>query len=99
MNMQKSNLSCVISKDTGEPLYTFKQQSSVAPKDSATVSFSFNAPQPGFYSVVFSADEKQIKKFNIAYEPEKIVSPYDAQKDFNSFWDLTILQLHEIKPE
>lgn len=99
MNMQKSNLSCVISKDTGEPLYTFKQQSSVAPKDSATVSFSFNAPQPGFYSVVFSADDKQIKKFNIAYEPEKIVSPYDAQKDFNSFWDLTILQLHEIKPE
>lgn len=98
-NMQKSELTCQISKDTGEKLYDFKQQSFVAPKDSVRVSFSFNTPAPGFYSVVFSADNKQIKKFNIAYEPEKISSPADAQRDFNQFWDLSILQLHEIAPE
>ncbi len=54
---------------------------------------------PGFYRVVVAGSLGVVKKFNIGYEPEKIISPPDAQPDIREFWNKAKEELAAVKPE
>lgn len=62
----------------------------------------YTNPQPGFYryTIQLIMDTTLVcqSKFNVGYEPEKIVSPIDAQADFRAFWDKGLLDLAKVKP-
>lgn len=64
--------------------------------------FSFVPPAPGFYRVsVYAADgtaKSRTLKFNVGYDPEKIVSPPDARADFDAFWEKTLAELAGVRP-
>lgn len=64
--------------------------------------FVYHHPNPGFYrySVYMKQNNHMIceKKFNVGYEPEKIVSPIDAKADFKAFWDDGLKELKKIRP-
>lgn len=64
--------------------------------------FGLKLPQPGFYryDISFALDgNRQIhKKFNVGYEPEKIVSPNDQPADFDIFWSNNLSELAKVDP-
>jgi cephalosporin-C deacetylase-like acetyl esterase len=66
-------------------------------------SFKLENPNPGFYrySVSFAENGDIVceKKFNVGYEPEKIVSPLDNQADFKEFWDNNLKELKKVAPQ
>ncbi len=66
--------------------------------DSSLVSFDFRL-KPGFYRITLSIPGGKVKKFNIGYEPEKIVSPYDAQPDIDEFWERAKKELASVSPD
>ena len=49
---EQYNIKCEIRDFLGTPLYDIAQTGSVAPLDSAQLSFTFKALQPGFYNVM-----------------------------------------------
>ena len=65
--------------------------------------FEFVNPTPGFYryTVQLKRNNEVVceKKFNVGYEPEKIVSPIDAQPDFKEFWDNNLAELAKVAPD
>jgi len=65
--------------------------------------FNIDIPAPGFYRCTAWAEKEGIKgeevKFNIGYEPEKIVSPVDTLPGFTEFWKATRAQLDQVKPD
>jgi len=69
---------------------------------SGLVLFGIDIPAPGFYRCTAWAEKEGIKgeevKFNIGYEPEKIVSPVDTLPGFAEFWKTTRAGLDQVKP-
>lgn len=64
------------------------------------VRFAFTVPAPGFYRCTLTAaDGSEIRRFNLGYEPEFIVSPGDAQPDLREFWDRARAELDAVAPE
>ncbi|MDR2057391.1 MAG: acetylxylan esterase [Dysgonamonadaceae bacterium] len=92
-----------ITSDDYLPVYSFSQQIKIYANDSIQTTFTFAFPAPGFYRCCIyqetNGQKSEEKKFNIGYEPEKIISPGDAQPDFQSFWDSTRKELDQVKPE
>lgn len=70
---------------------------------SGLVLFDIDLPAPGFYRCTAWAEKEGIKgeevKFNIGYEPEKIVSPVDTLPGFAEFWKTTRAELDQVKPD
>lgn len=70
---------------------------------SGLVLFDIDLPAPGFYRCTAWAEKEGIKgeevKFNIGYEPEKIVSPVDTLPGFAEFWKTTRAGLDQVKPD
>lgn len=64
--------------------------------------YDIDLSAPGFYRCTAWAEKEGIKgeevKFNIGYEPEKIVSPVDTLPGFAAFWKTTRAQLDQVKP-
>ncbi|MCC8188565.1 MAG: acetylxylan esterase [Bacteroides sp.] len=98
-----SALQLHITRDTHEPLYTFSQSAQVAAGESAQMQFAFSLPEPGFYRCLLTEQaqgkEVEVKRFNIGYEPEQIVSLPDAQPDLREFWDRARAELAQVAPE
>lgn len=61
--------------------------------------FDMGSLEPGFYEIHLSVNGKEIKPFNIGFDPEKIVSEPDRAEDFDLFWEQTLAQLAEIPVE
>jgi cephalosporin-C deacetylase-like acetyl esterase len=64
--------------------------------------FTVPNPQPGFYrysATWVSPGETLKKRVTVGYEPEKIVSPVDSHADFRAFWDQSLNELAQVKPE
>ena len=63
----------------------------------------FKLTNPGFYRFkLFLQRNNEIsdpEKFNIGYEPEKIISIRDAKPDFESFWTQTLSELNKVEPK
>ncbi|MCI1779116.1 MAG: acetylxylan esterase [Bacteroidales bacterium] len=89
----------LVSTDKGKKLYEFSQGVSLSPMDSTVISFGFDVPSPGFYKILLKHDGKLIKKFNIGFEPEKIISPPDPKPDFREFWDKARTELASVDPQ
>lgn len=62
----------------------------------------FAPPAPGFYRVTLYVENEgkkgAEKKFNVGYEPEKIISAPDAKPDFEQFWKETRAELDKVEP-
>lgn len=86
------------STDKNVYLGGMSQLVSLNANDSTVLSFSFPLT-PGFYKCKISDGGKEIKTFNIGYDPEKIISPYDAQLDFDEFWNKAKIELSKVAPE
>ncbi len=87
-----------LATDKREDIGKFVKRVKVAPHDSSEVMFGFGV-KPGFYRVRLSASDGWEKRFNIGYEPERIVSPVDAQPDLREFWDKAKSDLSKIAPD
>ena len=93
------NIRLTVNTDKRMPVYCFAQQTTVAPHDTALVSFSFTLPAPGFYRCTVSNEDVEIQKFNIGYEPEAIVSLPDNQPDIDTFWETAKKELAAVAPD
>jgi len=99
----------VTTDDYSKVIACTSQSKSVESNDSVEADFTLNVT-PGFYRCIVEKDllplrdtdpvgnVELVKKFNIGYEPEKIVSLPDAQPDFKKFWDGTKSLLAKVKP-
>jgi len=97
------NISLSIYTDKKAYLFSLSQDVTIHNNDSSKLRFNFQLPQPGFYRCILSKKNngisKDIKKFNIGYEPEAVVSLPDRQPDFKAFWDKTKKELAGVAPE
>ncbi len=67
---------------------------------SSEVVFEVALPQAGFYRCLVIADGRDtLKHFNIGLDPERIISPADAQPDFDEFWLAARAELDAVAPE
>lgn len=99
---QALNLICIITTDTYLPVDSLVF--AVKPGKSGTIGhrIAFNPPAAGFYRIsVYTMDgtaKSRVKRFNIGYNPEQIVSPPDAKPDFLEFWGNTRSELDKVAP-
>lgn len=96
--ISKCEVSLTVTTDQGLPVTEMSQRVAVAAGDSTAMQFLFDVV-PGFYRCTVTGDGKEVKKFNIGFEPENIVSLPDAQPDFDEFWQRTIDELAAVDPE
>lgn len=101
-------MSCVVTKNI--LIDTITQMVRIAAGDSTPVYISPGKQlEPEYYRVSMKLDgksiytkirnwagEKKVSKFNIGVDPEKIVSPYDGQPDFDQFWADTKSELRSL---
>jgi cephalosporin-C deacetylase-like acetyl esterase len=75
----------------------------IKPEKRYTGSFQRTNPDPGFYRYIISFIENNEiafeKTFNVGYDPEKIDSPLDHSPDLKEFWDKTLAELKQVKPQ
>ncbi|MDR0863819.1 MAG: acetylxylan esterase [Candidatus Symbiothrix sp.] len=91
-----------LTTDDYQPVQRDSNDIKIKPNQNYTHSFQLANPNPGFYrySVSFIESEEIAceKKFNVGYEPEKIVSPLDNHADFKAFWDNNLAELKKVAP-
>lgn len=67
-----------------------------------TTSLPLKLSTPGFYrcTLYFLSDgiTTTPERFNIGFEPEKIVAPPDSKSDFNAFWERSLADLAKVEP-
>lgn len=67
-----------------------------------TTSLPLKINTPGFYrcTLYFMSDgiTTTPERFNIGFEPEKIVAPPDSKSDFNAFWEKSLADLAKVEP-
>lgn len=85
-------ISCRVLKDSGEPVYFFNQSFTIAPGDSAQLSFSFQVPV-GFYKVILEKEDSVITQACMGYEPEQIKSLPDSNFSFSDYWEGILLEM------
>lgn len=90
-------LSFRIETDSGAPVCTFSQAYALCGGDSVRLGFSF-AAAPGFYRAVLSDNGIERERFCFGCDPERILSPNDAQPDFDAFWQRAREELAQVKP-
>lgn len=107
-----SEISLVVTTDMHQPVATLTQNISVANGDSAVLNFKPAISEPGFYNCRVLADGKNVVDFeynlygnwikadcfNIAYEPQNIVSLPDNLPDLKEFWDRARAELATVEP-
>lgn len=86
-----------ISTDAGKPVCRFSHNYDLMRGDSIRLGFSF-AAAPGFYRAVIRDGERETGGFRFGCDPERIVSPADAQADFDAFWDRAKAELAAVAP-
>jgi len=99
----------VTSDDYSKVIACDSQAKDIAAEDSVEADFMLNLA-PGFYRCTVKKEilvhndlekddtDEIVKKFNIGYEPEKIVSVPYGQPDLKQFWDKTNKMLAKVKP-
>lgn len=93
-------VSLTVTTDDHRPVCALSQQVLVPAGARIPVHFAFTVPAPGFYCCALTADDgAEIRRFNIGYEPEFIVSLGDAQPDLREFWDRARAELDAVAPE
>ncbi|MCD7898909.1 MAG: acetylxylan esterase [Bacteroides sp.] len=98
-----TSLQLEVTTDQYKKVTTLSQTLSLQKNDSAQIDFSFVVPEPGFYRCRLSEksgnEVREIKRFNIGYEPTAIVSLPDAPADLKAFWDEAKAELSQVEPD
>ena len=76
-----------------KPEVILNQNVTIAPD--STLKIKLGALEPGFYEVRI----RDSVRFNIGVRPDKVLSPSDAQPDFDAFWTQTLTELSAIPLE
>lgn len=84
--------------DKHEYIKTYTKTAKVAARNTKSVYFEFPLT-PGFYRCEVSAADGTVHRFNIGYEPEKVISEPDGQPDLREFWDKALAELAQVDPE
>lgn len=96
---EEFDLVCIVTTDTYLPVDSFVYRV----KGDFEQPISFFPPEPGFYRITLYGEQQGIKsdflKFNVGYCPEQIVSPIDAEPDFDLFWEATLKELSGVVPD
>ncbi|MDD5516120.1 MAG: acetylxylan esterase [Bacteroidales bacterium] len=97
---QKSVIHLTVTTDDYRPVQESSRKVRVKPKAGMTLVVPLEISDPGFYRCTLRLETDGLKgeplSFNVGLEPEKIVSPIDAQEDFDAFWEETRAQLDRI---
>lgn len=99
---QTFTIECDIYTDAKVHCTKLQKQVTVLPGARKTETFLFENAVPNFYRLYVNVSEgknirnKMYKVFG--YKPTEIVSPQDAQSDFDAFWANTIQKLKDVKP-
>lgn len=98
----KDQVDCIVRSYNGESLYCFTQQFSIAPGDSALLSFSFPV-RTGFYRVSLERNGEVFQSATMGYEPERLPSRIDTSSAVKELWGNALKELaaipHHIKFE
>lgn len=86
-----------VKSDFGAPVCTFSRPYDLQGGDSLAVAFSFDAA-PGFYRAAVCDGEREAVRFWFGCDPGRILSPADAQPDFDAFWTAAKAELARVKP-
>ena len=76
-----------------KPEVILNQQVTIA--QDSTLKIKLGALEPGFYEVRI----RDSVRFNIGVRPDKVLSPADAQPDFDAFWTQTLTELSAVPLE
>ena len=98
-SQMSSTVKLEVMTDQYVPLCMLSQSVSLQNGDSVNLNFDFTVPSPGFYRCAVWENNEVVKRFNIGYEPESIVSLSDAQPDLREFWDRAKAELAQVAPE
>ena len=97
---KKTVIHLTVTTDDFDPVAESSHPSRIRAGAAVSHILSADLPEPGFYRCTLRLETDGVKgepvSFNIGYEPEKIVSPADAQEDFDAFWDETRSQLNRV---
>lgn len=98
-----TTLQLEVTTDQYQPVTALSQTVKLSNGDSIQIDFSFILPAPGFYRCRLTEKGDnglvEVKKFNIGYEPESIVSLPDHQPDLRAFWGKARAELDAVQPE
>lgn len=86
-------------RDIETPIVAVAQPIYINAGKSKTLTFSPRITEPGVYACFIEDDGNRILRFNIAYEPENIVSLPDSQPDFDEFWAKAYEELENVTPD
>ena len=107
----KTVLTCSLTTDEGDPIYSMNQKHDLQLSDKVTQMIQFNVKDPGFYKVIVKCDWEEIisdkimkegtsnQIIQIGYDPEKIRPRLTKEPDFDRFWEETTASLKEIDPQ
>ncbi len=96
-SISSGEVTLIIVKDTHEIVREYKKSYDLS-SSSTQLDFPLDL-EPGFYRVKINHEDTLFDEFNIGIEPEKIISPTDAQPDFEQFWKDGIELLAQVAPE
>ncbi|MDD2290232.1 MAG: acetylxylan esterase [Bacteroidales bacterium] len=90
---KKTVIHLAVTTDDHQPVQELSRKITIKKQDSITCVLPLEIFAPGFYRCTLRLETDGIRgeptSFNIGLEPEKIISPVDAQEDFDDFWTET----------
>lgn len=93
----RSVIHVTVTTDDYQPVQESSYKARIKPGAGMTWRMKLDITQPGFYRCTLRMETNGLNgeptTFNVGYEPEKIVSPPDAQEDFDAFWAETRAEL------
>ncbi|MCK9561043.1 MAG: acetylxylan esterase [Candidatus Marinimicrobia bacterium] len=98
----EGKLSLTIKSDFGEKILSQDCKASLKNNSAKKYSFMLKNLKPGFYSGLVHFESEgwnKMHKFALAIDPEKIISPVDAQADFEEFWQKARAELAQVDPQ
>lgn len=97
---KRSVVHLVVTTDDYIPVEELSWTVRARPDAAMTFVVPLEISDPGFYRCTLALEIDGIKgepvSFNVGLEPERIVSPTDAQEDFDAFWAETRSQLDRV---
>ncbi|MFI3332493.1 MAG: acetylxylan esterase [Rikenellaceae bacterium] len=95
--MSEGVIRVVVYRDTKEQLLDLERLYSFDNREQVVnIALSID---PGFYIVDVFHNGRLINHFNIGFEPTAIISPVDAQADFEEFWQAAKAELATVAPK
>lgn len=97
------NVVFILRTDKNQPVDSLVIPLTLGSRKKIVQRINFRLPEPGFYRCTLYLEKDgatgNAEKFNIGYEPEKVISPVDARPDFDAFWEKSLADLALVQPD